>query len=131
SAQSPPEPPPKQLDGPSIDLGQVASVPYPGAALWPNQRFHLLLAEFQRHVAVIGATGSGKTTTLGRFIDAALLAWWPVLISDAKGGQLADVARTLGDRHSLPSRIWLPGFADSWTYDVCSGEPVAVANRLV
>src|SRR5207248_9326654 len=61
----------------------------------------------------------------------ALLAGWPVLIVDAKGGRLADVSRALSARHQMPSRIWLPGAPDSWTYDICSGEPVAVGNRLV
>ncbi len=129
--RAPASSPPRVSGEPSLDLGQSIAVPVPGSAFWPDQRFIVRLSELQRHVAVIGATGSGKTTTLGRFIDAALLAGWPVLIVDAKGGRLADVARALGDRHGLLSRVWLPGFADSWTYDVCSGEPVAVANRLV
>ena len=34
-------------------------------------------------------------------------------------------------RARLPARIWLPGHPDSWTYDLCAGEPTAVGNRLV
>jgi hypothetical protein len=37
----------------------------------------------------------------------------------------------LGATHRQPARIWLPGDADSWTYDVCAGDPSAVSNRLV
>jgi hypothetical protein len=117
--------------GPRIDLGRVVSAAAPGASLVPGQRFELLLTEIQRHVAVIGVTGSGKTTTLGRFLDAALDARWPVLVVDAKGGRLADVSERLGTRHGLPSRIWLAGDSRSWTYDICVGDPVLVSNRLV
>jgi hypothetical protein len=97
----------------------------------PGQAWYVGLAELRHHVAVIGATGSGKTTTLGRFVDAALSADWSVLIVDAKGGRLADISRELAAHHGVPSRIWLPGAADSWTYDVCAGEPTVIANRLI
>ncbi len=117
--------------GPTVDLGRVVVAPAQIAPIWAGRRFHLLLAELQRHVAVVGATGSGKTTTLGRFLDAALEADWPVLIVDAKGGRLADISQHVAERHALPSRIWLAGDPRSWTYDICAGEPVLVANRLI
>ncbi|HEY3060628.1 MAG TPA: helicase HerA-like domain-containing protein [Chloroflexota bacterium] len=117
--------------GPTMDLGRVVFAPAQVAQVWAGQRFHVLLADLQRHVAVVGATGSGKTTTLGRFLDAALEADWPVLVVDAKGGRLADVSQRVAARHALPSRIWLAGDPRSWTYDICAGEPVMVANRLV
>jgi hypothetical protein len=84
-----------------------------------------------RHVTVVGVTGSGKTTTLARLIDAALAAEWPVLVVDAKGGRLVDVVHALGARHNRPARIWLPGHPESWTYDICVGDPTSVSNRLV
>jgi len=116
---------------PGFDLGLVISAPLQTAPLYPGRRFWLALAETTRHVAVVGATGSGKTTTLGRFMDAALNADWAVVVVDAKGGRLADFSRQLGARHSLATRVWLPGAADTWTYDVCSGDPISVGNRLV
>jgi hypothetical protein len=85
----------------------------------------------ERHVTLIGTTGSGKTTTLARLMDAAMHAEWSVLVVDAKGGRLANVCRTLGAAHHQPARVWLPGDDDSWTYDLCAGVPSAVANRLV
>jgi hypothetical protein len=109
----------------------VVQAPAQPLPLWSGQRFCLALAELGRHVTVIGVTGSGKTTTLARLIDAALAARWPVLVVDAKGGRLVDVTRALGERHQLPARVWLPGYPDSWSYDVCAGDPTSLSNRLV
>jgi len=109
----------------------VVSAPLQPAATYPGQLFRLNLVELERHVTLIGTTGSGKTTTLSRLMDAAMTAGWSVLVVDAKGGRLANVCRALGASHELPARIWLPGDPDSWTYDLCAGEPSAVGNRLI
>jgi hypothetical protein len=116
---------------PTIDLGEIVKAPIQSVELFEGQRFRLALHELDRHVAVIGATGSGKTTTLTRLADAALAERWPVLIIDAKGGQLSNVTSALGARHGLPARVWLPGHPDTWAYDMCAGDPVAVGNRIV
>jgi hypothetical protein len=89
------------------------------------------LAELERHATLVGTTGSGKTTTLGRLMHAAMSAGWPVMVVDAKGGRLATVCRALGALHSLPTRVWLPGYAAGWSYDLCAGEPTAIGNRLI
>jgi type IV secretion system coupling TraD/TrwB family protein len=116
---------------PGVDLGRVVSVPLQSAPMYPGHWFRLKLAELERHVTLIGTTGSGKTTTLSRLMDAAMTAGWSVLVVDAKGGRLANVCRVLGSYHQLPARIWLPGDPRSWTYDLCAGEPSAVGNRLI
>lgn len=117
-------------NGPGLNLGRVVSAPR-GSDSFDPDRFWLGLADLDRHATVIGATGSGKTTTLARLMDSALGAGWPVLVVDAKGGRLATTCLKLGARHSQRARIWLPEHPDSWTYDICSGSPTAVANRLV
>lgn len=117
--------------GPSLRLGTIMAVPPQTAMLIPGQPFWLGLDELARHAAVIGTTGSGKTTTLGRLMDAALEAGWAVVVVDAKGGHLVRVCRALGKRHEVPARVWLPGRRDSWTYDPCVGAPTEVGNRLV
>jgi hypothetical protein len=114
-----------------VDLGRVIAAPLQSARVYPGQTFRLQLAELERHVTLIGTTGSGKTTTLTRLMDAAMTARWSVLVVDAKGGRLASVCSELGKTHQLPTRIWLPGRHGNWTYDLCAGEPSAVGNRLV
>lgn len=117
--------------GPIVDLGTVISAPLQAAPIFATQQFRLGLHELERHATLIGTTGSGKTTTIARLMDAALSAGWPVLVVDAKGGRLASVCQALGAFHELPARVWLPGYPDSWTYDLCAGEPTAIGNRLV
>jgi hypothetical protein len=132
-------PPPRSSDraverrpiGPAVDVGEVVQARELPALLLPGQRFLLELAELDRHVAVIGTTGSGKTTTLTRLVDTALLERWPVLLVDAKGGRLADTSLAVAQRRGVGSRLWLPGHPATWTYDICAGDPIAVGNRLV
>ncbi|MBV9173553.1 MAG: type IV secretion system DNA-binding domain-containing protein, partial [Chloroflexi bacterium] len=116
---------------PGLKLGTTVSVPPQAGLLAPGQPFWLALDELARHALVTGSSGSGKTTTISRLMDAALGADWSVAVVDAKGGQLLHICRQVADRHSRPARIWLPGWADSWTYDPCDGEPAAIGNRLV
>ncbi|MBV9546855.1 MAG: ATP-binding protein, partial [Chloroflexi bacterium] len=116
---------------PGLKLGTTVSVPPQAGLLAPGQPFWLELDELARHALVTGSSGSGKTTTISRLMDAALGADWSVAVVDAKGGQLLHICRQLGERHSRPARIWLPGWANSWTYDPCDGEPAAIGNRLV
>lgn len=116
---------------PALDLGRVISAPLQPAPIYPSQWFRLKLGELERHVTLIGTTGSGKTTTISRLMEAAVTSGWPVMVVDAKGGRLARVCRSLGAAHMVPVRIWLPGDSESWTYDLCAGDPSAVGNRLI
>ncbi len=116
---------------PPVDLGRVVAAPLQSSPIYPGDDFHLALGELERHVTLIGTTGSGKTTTLARLMDAAMRADWSVLVVDAKGGRLANVCRQLAAAHHQSARVWLPGDRESWTYDLCAGEPSAVGNRLV
>jgi len=116
---------------PGLDLGRITLAPPQIAPVFTHQRFWLGLSELERHVTIMGTTGSGKTTTLGRLMNAAMSAGWSVLVVDAKGGRLANVCTALGVTHDLPARVWLPGYPASWSYDLCAGEPTAVGNRLI
>ena len=114
-----------------VNLGRVVVAPLQSTPIYPGAGFRLQLSELERHVTLVGTTGSGKTTTLTRLVEAAIIANWSVLVVDAKGGRLATVCRSLAAAHSIAARIWLPGDRESWTYDLCAGEPTAVGNRLV
>jgi hypothetical protein len=119
------------LLGPGLDLGRITLAPLQPAPVFVDSRFWLGLADLEHHLTVIGTTGSGKTTTLGRLMDAAMTAGWSVLVVDAKGGRLANVCTALGAAHGRPARVWLPGHPASWTYDICAGDANAIGNRLV
>ena len=114
-----------------VALGRVIEAPLQSEPVYPGQTFRLRLSDLERHVTVVGTTGSGKTTTLTRLMDAAMTAGWSIIVVDAKGGRLANVCRRLGDMHRTVARIWLPGARDTWTYDLCAGEPSEVGNRLI
>jgi hypothetical protein len=109
----------------------VIAAPLQPAPIYPGQLFRLNLADLERHVTLVGTTGSGKTTTLSVLMDAAVTAGWSVIVVDAKGGRLATVCRRLGAAHRIPARIWLPGASNTWTYDLCAGDPSSVGNRLI
>lgn len=116
----------------TCDLGRVVTAPtvlLP--VVIPGQRFFLDTTELQRHVTLIGATGSGKTTTAARLIDTAVTYRWPVVVIDAKGGRLSRICADVARRHDVPMRAWQPDRPDTWTYNPCDGSPGAVANRLV
>lgn len=115
----------------TLALGRVTRSPAAGSGLLVGQPFALSLAELAHHVSILGTTGSGKTTTVSRFMDAAVAEGWPVVVLDAKGGSLARTVRSMAASHGVPARIWFPGEADSWTYDVCAGDPATVTNRLI
>jgi hypothetical protein len=111
---------------PGIDLGPIVR----GSGRH-DATFVLGLSDLEHHVSVIGATGSGKTTTVGRFMDAALAAGWAVAVIDVKGGSLVDGVRALARRHGFEASVWLPGDPNSSSYDVCAGDPALVSNRLI
>lgn len=64
----------------------------------PRRAFDLTLAELSLHTFLPGTTGSGKTTTLERLADGAMIHGTGLVIIDCKGGSLGGNARRLGDR---------------------------------
>jgi hypothetical protein len=57
-AQPPPPSAPNEPVGPGFDLGRVTVAPPQTARVFAHQRFWLGLAELERHVTVIGTTGT-------------------------------------------------------------------------
>jgi len=107
-----------------------------------DRPFDLTLAEIAQHVFLPGATGSGKTTTIGRLADGALANGFGVIVVDCKGGDLGTTAARLAGRHRVPLNVVDPDALPdllasdsprrpSLGYDPCSGDPADVANKLV
>jgi hypothetical protein len=88
--------------------------------------------DFARHVTLLGTTGSGKTTTIGRIAEGVLQLGWAVLIVDAKGGSLRASARGVAEAVGATHSELVPGQPDSLHYNPCRlGSAAQVANKLV
>jgi hypothetical protein len=96
-----------------------------------NRHFDLRPSELNEHVFIPGASGSGKTTTVGRLADGALHLGYSLVVVDCKGGDLKHVAKRLAERYSLPFFLVDPDDKDTLGFDPCSGEPADISNKLV
>jgi hypothetical protein len=90
-----------------------------------------LPADLAAHVFLPGASNSGKTTTLARIIDGALANGYSVVTIDAKAGALGGVVRRLATRYGVPFNLVDPDAPKSLGYNPCTGDAVAIANKLV
>ena len=96
-----------------------------------GQWFDLSLAELGQHVFIPGASGTGKSTTIGRIADGCMQAGWGVVILDCKGSGLGATARALAMQHRVPLNYLDPNNPDSMGFNPCTGDGPAVANKLV
>jgi hypothetical protein len=93
--------------------------------------FDLDPRELAQHVFIPGASGTGKTTTIVTLADGVLSQGYGVVFVDFKGSALGREARNLAERHKLPFRFVDPFDMATDGYNPCSGEPAAVANKLI
>jgi len=105
-----------------IDLGVNAQ---------SRQPFRISADELALHTFVPGGSGSGKTNTLMLLADGALANGWGVVIVDCKGTGLSGAAHRLAEQRGVPITVVDPKDRKSSGYDPCSGDPAAVANKLV
>jgi hypothetical protein len=97
-----------------------------------NRHFDLKLPDdIASHVFLPGASGTGKTTTIGRVADGALANGHGVVIVDCKAGSLRQTAEHLADRYNLAFNLVDPDDPDTLGYNPCSGDAAEVANKLV
>jgi len=96
-----------------------------------GQPFILDLDELRQHIFIPGASGTGKTTTIVSVADGVLAFGYSAIFVDFKGSGLCAAARKLAERHGLPFTVVDPYDQKSVGYDPCSGEPAAVANKLI
>jgi hypothetical protein len=93
--------------------------------------FDLQDEELALHTMLIGASGTGKTTTLSVLCDGMLKLGHSVVIVDCKNGGLRSTAAMLAERHDLPFRFVDPNDDESLGYDLATGDPWDVANKLI
>ncbi len=88
--------------------------------------------DISQHVTLLGVTGSGKTTTAVALMGGAAAAGMSIVIVDAKGGGLRNIALGLSKQTNLPYREVVPGIAKSYGYNPCRlGSRSQVADKIV
>jgi len=93
--------------------------------------FELDSAELATHIFIPGASSTGKTTTIVTLADGALAHGYGAVFVDFKGSGLGAEAMKLATRHGLPFTVVDPFDNKSVGYNPCSGEPAAIANKLI
>jgi hypothetical protein len=93
--------------------------------------FDLTPGELAQHVFIPGGSGSGKTTTIITLADGFLAAGNGAAFVDFKGSGLGAEARTLAEKYGLPFTVVDPFDPKTVGYNPCSGNPAAVANKLI
>jgi hypothetical protein len=96
-----------------------------------GQPFDLGPDELRQHIFIPGASGTGKTTTIVALAEGVLAQGHGAVFVDFKGSGLGAAAQDLAKRHGLPFTIVDPFDQRSVGYNPCSGEPAAVANKLI
>lgn len=97
-----------------------------------DRPYDLTPASLARHLTLVGATGSGKTTAIGRLAEGLLRQDWAIILLDCKGGGLRETARELAEAADVTFRLLDPAFPDqTLRYNPCSGTPADVSNKLI
>lgn len=125
--------------GPVVTVRRLrarASAVEPGAAtvLGSDQQgapFALTDGQLEAHTVIVGASGSGKTTTLLRILTDQILGGKGVVAIDLKGSpslaaQLAGAAEQAG----IPFRLWTPDGPSTWNPLTC-GNATELKDKLI
>ena len=89
--------------------------------------------EANMHSLLLGATGSGKTTTLLNYVESAAQRELPCIVVDAKGDPgLAEKIRAISGRYNRPFRVFSTRFENSTSYDpLRHGNALELADRMM
>jgi hypothetical protein len=87
--------------------------------------------EFSQHICMLGASGTGKSTSICTICGRVLDEGYGVVVVDLKGSGLGAAAKELAERHGLPFTVVDPYDRATIGYNPCSGDPAAVSNKIV
>jgi ABC-type oligopeptide transport system ATPase subunit len=93
--------------------------------------FGFAFHEFSQHLTTVGVSGSGKSTTIRTLTGCVLDEGHGAVIVDFKGSGLGAAAKELAERRGLPFTVMDPYDSATIGYNPCSGDPAAVANKIV
>ena len=99
-----------------------------------NRDAAIELGDLSRHVYVIGATGTGKSSLLARMIAQDMAANRPVLLIDPHGDLFADVCQMMPARIANRAMIAdVANITDPFTLNLLAvdGEPVSVQRNFI
>jgi len=83
------------------------------------------------HIFMPGASGTGKTNTLLRLIDGALVNGYCTVIVDCKAGGLGRDVRQIAARRGVPFHVVDPAAPDTLGYNICTGDGPTVSNKIL
>jgi DNA helicase HerA-like ATPase len=97
------------------------------------QRFYLSRDELIKHTALVGTTGSGKTTTIYNFVQYGMLADQSLLVIDGKGDlMLARKVKTMAREYGRPFYLFSTGDSQSLGYNpLATGNPTELTDKIM
>lgn len=98
-----------------------------------NRRFYLSSDELIKHTALVGTTGSGKTTTLYNFVRYAMLKKQATIIIDGKGDiDLASRIQRMAEVHKRPFYLFSTTDPASFGYNPLeNANPTELTDKIM
>jgi conjugal transfer pilus assembly protein TraD len=109
--------------------------PENGTLIGAESKKKIIITDYEAngHTLLLGATGSGKTTTLLNFIESAAQRELPAIIVDAKGDpELISKIKNIAERFERPFRVFSTRQESSVTYDpLKNGNALELTDKIV
>lgn len=118
-------------------LSRISSLPHPenGTLVGLQKRKKIVITDAQAnaHILVLGATGSGKTTTLLNFVESAAQRQLPLIAVDAKGDpEFAGRVGIIAERYHRAFRMFSTRAESSMKYDpLKNGNALELVDKIM
>ncbi|MGN6169751.1 MAG: type IV secretory system conjugative DNA transfer family protein [Solirubrobacteraceae bacterium] len=113
----------------SVETGPVATVL--GTALDDREPVALTDRQLESHTVIVGASGSGKSTTLLRILTDQIQGGNGVVAIDLKGSPaFADQLARAADQAGRQFRLWTPDGSASWN-PLAHGNATQLKDKLI